>query len=56
MKVLQFAFDGPRNNPYLPENTEGHRWVVYTGTHDNPTTLGWWNGLDAESVPGLPPE
>ena len=49
MKVLQFAFDGERDNPYLPENTNGHRWVVYTGTHDNPTTLGWWNALDAES-------
>ena len=44
MKVLQFAFDGASDNPYLPENTDGHRWVVYTGTHDNPTTLGWWNG------------
>ena len=49
MKVLQFAFDGASDNPYLPENTDGHRWVVYTGTHDNPTTLGWWNGLDADS-------
>ena len=49
MKVLQFAFDGERDNPYLPENTNGHRWVVYTGTHDNPTTLGWWNALDADS-------
>ena len=49
MKVLQFAFDGHRDNPYLPENTDGHGWVVYTGTHDNPTTLGWWNNLDADS-------
>ena len=48
MKVLQFAFDGESHNPYLPENTDGHRWVVYTGTHDNPTTLGWWNQLDED--------
>ena len=49
MKVLQFAFDGLQDNPYLPENVEGSRWVVYTGTHDNPTTLGWWNALDDAS-------
>ena len=49
MKVLQFAFDGLLDNPYLPENIEGRRWVVYTGTHDNPTTLGWWNDLDQDS-------
>ncbi len=46
MKVLQFAFDGQQENPYLPENIDGTRWVVYTGTHDNPTTLGWWRQLD----------
>ena len=49
MKVLQFAFDGLQDNPYLPENIDGTRWVVYTGTHDNPTTLGWWNNLDEAS-------
>ena len=49
MKVLQFAFDGETNNPYLPENIDGSRWVVYTGTHDNPTTLGWWQRLDEDS-------
>jgi 4-alpha-glucanotransferase len=48
MKILQFAFDGNPENPYLPENIKGHRWVVYTGTHDNPTTLGWWQQLDSE--------
>ncbi len=46
MKILQFAFDGSPDNPYLPANIEGHRWVVYTGTHDNATTLGWWRCLD----------
>ena len=45
MKVLQFAFDGDQHNPYLPER-HGEQSVVYTGTHDNDTTLGWWAGLD----------
>ena len=49
MKILQFAFDGNSSNPYLPENIKGDKWVVYTGTHDNPTTLGWWNSLDIET-------
>ena len=48
MKVLQFAFDGDADNPYLPE-MHGENSVVYTGTHDNDTTLGWWQGLDAAS-------
>ena len=46
MKILQFAFDGEPDNPYLPANFVGDRWVVYTGTHDNATTLGWWRSLD----------
>jgi len=45
MKVLQFAFDGDSDNPYLPER-HGELSVVYTGTHDNNTTLGWWAELD----------
>ena len=49
MKILQFAFDGDAANPYLPANFKGRRWVVYTGTHDNATTLGWWWQLDPES-------
>ena len=49
MKVMQFAFDGMNENPYLPENIIGQNWVVYTGTHDNSTTLGWWNTLDEKS-------
>lgn len=44
MKVLQFAFDSGPDNPYLPENHIAN-CVVYTGTHDNDTTLGWWQGL-----------
>ncbi len=49
MKILQFAFDGNPENPYLPENIKGNNWVVYTGTHDNPTTLSWWQNLEKES-------
>jgi 4-alpha-glucanotransferase len=41
MKVLQFAFSSDAANPHLPHN-HGGNWVVYTGTHDNDTTLGWW--------------
>ncbi len=48
MKVLQFAFDGDAENPYLPA-LHGENSVVYTGTHDNDTTLGWWGSLDAAS-------
>lgn len=45
MKIMQFAFDGGPDNPYLPENHTENA-VVYTGTHDNETTLGWFEGLD----------
>lgn len=45
MKILQFAFGGDDTNPYLPHNIEENS-VVYTGTHDNDTTLGWWRQLD----------
>jgi len=44
MKILQFAFDGSPDNLYLPHNHEKNS-VVYTGTHDNDTTLGWFNSL-----------
>ncbi len=46
MKILQFAFDSGPDNPYLPHNYAGD-CVVYTGTHDNATTRGWWETLDA---------
>lgn len=47
MLIMQFAFDGSAENPYQPE--QHHRdAVVYTGTHDNDTTLGWWESLDEE--------
>jgi 4-alpha-glucanotransferase len=45
MKILQFAFSGANDNPYLPQNIEKNS-VVYTGTHDNDTTLGWHINLD----------
>jgi 4-alpha-glucanotransferase len=43
-KVLQFAFDGHDDNPYLPHNYMSNA-VVYTGTHDNNTTRGWFEEL-----------
>ena len=46
MKILQFAFDGNLNNPYLPENIKDENWIVYTGTHDNSTSQGWWREID----------
>ncbi len=42
MKVLQFAFDSDADNLYLPHNYRDSNCVVYTGTHDNDTTLGWF--------------
>lgn len=47
MKILQFAFDGSSQNPYLPHNHEVMS-VVYTGTHDNNTSLGWYQDLADE--------
>lgn len=47
MKVLQFAFEGGADNPYLPHNFESNS-VVYTGTHDNDTTVGWFDQLNDE--------
>lgn len=44
MKVLQFAFAEDARNPYLPHNYDAN-FVVYTGTHDNDTTLGWFQTL-----------
>lgn len=48
MRVLQFAFDGSADNPHLPARIETD-CVVYTGTHDNDTTLGWYLSLDART-------
>jgi 4-alpha-glucanotransferase len=43
-RVLQFAFDGQPDNPHLPHNHIFNA-VAYTGTHDNPTTRGWFEEL-----------
>ncbi|MBJ6727647.1 4-alpha-glucanotransferase [Geomesophilobacter sediminis] len=47
MKILQFAFGSGSDNPYLPHN-HVRESVVYTGTHDNDTTAGWFSGLKAK--------
>ena len=44
MRILQFAFDGHADNPYLPHNFV-HNTVAYTGTHDNATTRQWYEEL-----------
>ena len=45
MRVLQFAFDGSKDNPHLPYNYPINT-VAYTATHDNNTSLGWLYTLD----------
>jgi len=47
MKVLQFAFDRNSSNPFLPHNFTTN-CVAYTGTHDNDTTLGWYESLSED--------
>lgn len=47
MKVLQFAFDGGPTDPFLPHNFS-RNCVVYTGTHDNDTTVGWYQLTSTE--------
>ncbi len=44
MKILQFAFDPREESDYLPHNYIANS-IVYTGTHDNDTTLGWYDSL-----------
>jgi 4-alpha-glucanotransferase len=44
IRVLQFAFNGDPDNPHLPRHCV-HNGVVYTGTHDNDTTRGWYEAL-----------
>lgn len=54
-RVLQFAFDGHSDNPYLPGNYI-HNTVVYTGTHDNPTTKEWFDAMpEQQRRNALPP-
>lgn len=42
MYVLHFAFTGDITSPHLPFNFKNPLNIAYTGTHDNNTTLGWW--------------
>jgi 4-alpha-glucanotransferase len=51
-RVLQFAFDGHTDNPYLPHNYV-HNTVVYTGTHDNPTSREWYEELPPDQRQNL---
>ena len=46
MKILQFAFDTGEENVYLPFNYDTDNAVIYTGTHDNDTTLGWYEKIE----------
>ena len=48
MAVLQFAFGGEADNTYLPHNLL-HNTVLYTGTHDNDTSLGWYAQTDSKT-------
>jgi 4-alpha-glucanotransferase len=49
MKVLQFAFDSRESGDYMPHSYERNS-VVYTGTHDNTTALGWFKSAPPEDV------
>jgi 4-alpha-glucanotransferase len=48
MAVLQFAFGGGSDNAYLPHNLEPNS-VIYPGTHDNDTSLGWYAAVDEKT-------
>lgn len=47
MKILQFAFGGERKSDFLPHNY-GRNCFVYTGTHDNETTVGWYKNTSSD--------
>lgn len=46
MKIMQFSYDNFRTNANLPHNLTNTNCVLYTGTHDNNTILGWYKALD----------
>ncbi len=48
MSILQFAFGGGADNVYLPHNHRANS-VVYPGTHDNDTSIGWYQGADEKT-------
>lgn len=47
MRIIQFAFDSDSSNSFLPHNYTQNS-VVYSGTHDNDTTIGWYNTTNDE--------
>ena len=49
MKILHFAFDSDRDNAFLPFNFANQNCIVYTGTHDNDTTVGWFAARDQDA-------
>jgi 4-alpha-glucanotransferase len=49
MKVLQFSFGSGPTDPFLPHNYDSPNWVVYTGTHDNDTILGWYQETSTQA-------
>jgi 4-alpha-glucanotransferase len=49
MKVLQFAFSAGPVDPFLPHNYDTRDVVAYTGTHDNDTTIGWYETTSTEA-------
>ncbi|MBP7738578.1 MAG: 4-alpha-glucanotransferase [Spirochaetes bacterium] len=48
MRILQFAFDFNNKNYYLPHNIDNPNCILYTGTHDNNTTNGWFYGTEID--------
>jgi len=52
MKIIQFAFDSNAQNPFLPHNYTRNS-IVYTGTHDNDTTHGWFEEADERKKQNL---
>lgn len=48
MRILQFAFDFNNKNYYLPHNIDNRNCILYTGTHDNNTTNGWFYGSEID--------
>ncbi len=48
MRILQFAFDFNNKNLYLPHNIDNNNCLLYTGTHDNNTTNGWFYGNEID--------
>ncbi len=50
MKILQYGFDEDMSNTNKPHNFRSANVIVYTGTHDNDTTIGWYNSLDEKTA------